>query len=430
MPENVRPATVDLEQLDLGKLKDAVDGLWNLSYHRILVLEGIRKIAFRNIEHLEDVKKRCELAHTHSNNDDWIACLQGTMLADQGLEERKAARYLIEWATFYPIQVCLALLYAEIEYFQKTCISSDFLSDDVLSAYIDGKAEWVSSLSDVERAYCISGFMAHYDLNFVECIQDMDVGEFLATSFEQMSTSLPEPEYWKPTPRQRSKALVLISCLGDVCFSAFLAPDVTHEAPRQPPMALATLFPMILGRASSSYRDSRHAAHVIRNMIWFRRLVLTAGVLLNEGIMVYDRERLPEHYTQAQLEEIIRASAEEISSAALDREPVSRYGVQYAMHVGALGRVVAAILYESLRIYAEVVEESSEGRRDTLEEWITSNKLKTLRNYRNAVFYVVNNPQKVSLVVKDKQMFSHIYDLYEGLAEFFGWGQEVTLSVE
>lgn len=224
----------DLEGSNLRETKAAVDGLWNLSHHRLLVLEGVRRIAFRNMSHLADAKRRCEVAHIHGSIDDRIDCIQKTMLDDQGFEVRDLTGRLIGWATFYPIQVYLALVHAEVDYYRQTHASSAILSDSAFSTYLDSSDEWVSlpgkfrdfflhpsddyaaeldllgygesyntapefqealdgylnrartrvleylkgilsSLPETQRAYCRSRFMAHYTLDLIERIQDAEI---------------------------------------------------------------------------------------------------------------------------------------------------------------------------------------------------------------------------------------------------------------
>ena len=104
------------EDLDRAGFDTAVGVYRNLLHHRTVILEGIRLIASRNIIHLTDARTACAARSQSPDEDDWIARVQARMLADQGLDDSKFNRTVIGWATFYPVQVYLALLYAEIEY--------------------------------------------------------------------------------------------------------------------------------------------------------------------------------------------------------------------------------------------------------------------------------------------------------------------------
>lgn len=107
-------ATGHCDDRDLTDLGVAVRSYRNLFYHRTVLLEGIRRMAMRNMAHLTDAREHCD-AHASLEEDDWVPRVQAKMLSDQGLENNELNRTVIEWATFCLLQVYLALLYAEIE---------------------------------------------------------------------------------------------------------------------------------------------------------------------------------------------------------------------------------------------------------------------------------------------------------------------------
>ena len=62
-------------------------------------------------------------------------------------------RTIIGWATFYLVQVYLALLYAEIDYIRRTRKRSALLEDDDVFSYFDEKREAISKLDGFRAAF-------------------------------------------------------------------------------------------------------------------------------------------------------------------------------------------------------------------------------------------------------------------------------------
>ena len=111
---------MSVQPADLQTLHFGTTVLRNLIYHRDLILEPIRRLAFRNMRHLSDA-----MAAHHVPADaevgsaefkEWVRELQDQMLRNQGSEPSELDRVLIEIATFTPVKLYLGLLYAEIEY--------------------------------------------------------------------------------------------------------------------------------------------------------------------------------------------------------------------------------------------------------------------------------------------------------------------------
>ena len=143
----------NLEQLDLAEIENAVNCYRNLFYHRRVILEGVRKVAIRNMVHLSDAIAYCESSGDTLRDEQWVGRVQRKMLADQQLEDNEVNRELIGWATYYPVQEYLALLHAEVEFYQEFCTSSAILADPTLSQHIDAKTEFTSTLSKFRDFY-------------------------------------------------------------------------------------------------------------------------------------------------------------------------------------------------------------------------------------------------------------------------------------
>ena len=95
----------------------------NLMYHRTLVLEPIRRIALRNMRHLSRIMtehpKPATADEASTEATAWIERVRDQMLKDQGLEASALNRLLVQRATFTPVKLHAALLYAELDYMRK-----------------------------------------------------------------------------------------------------------------------------------------------------------------------------------------------------------------------------------------------------------------------------------------------------------------------
>ena len=95
----------------------------NLMYHRALILEPIRQMAFRNMRHLSDAManhpKPEAAGFLSPDSGVWIEQIQAQMLSDQGLNSSELNRLLVHKSTFTPVKLYEALLYAEIEFLDK-----------------------------------------------------------------------------------------------------------------------------------------------------------------------------------------------------------------------------------------------------------------------------------------------------------------------
>ncbi len=92
----------------------------NALYHRSTLVEGIRKIAARNMVHLSRARGECGYGgDTSTLPDGWIEDVQNRMLLDQDLEPSRANRAFMGYATFLPVQIYLCLLHAGIEFYTK-----------------------------------------------------------------------------------------------------------------------------------------------------------------------------------------------------------------------------------------------------------------------------------------------------------------------
>ncbi len=140
----------DLEKLDIVNIQSIVNPYKNLLYHRTVILERIRKIAFRNMIHFTEASEYCQ---NRNEGEVTIEDIQSKMLNDQGLENNETNRTGIEYATVYPLQLYLALFYAEIESFEKLKKTHNIYRDDELDSYLKTNKQWVDRLKKFRDSF-------------------------------------------------------------------------------------------------------------------------------------------------------------------------------------------------------------------------------------------------------------------------------------
>ena len=463
------------EDLDRAGFDAAVGVYRNLLHHQTVILEGIRLIAFRNMIHLTDARNACA-AHSQSlDEDDWIARVQAKMLADQGLEDSKLNRIIIGWATFYPVQVYLALLHAEIEYIGKNRERSTFLVDNDSFSYFDRNQEAISKLrrfraaflhpvkpdgADLEadflaygqsyntapemqvavdeylyrlrerlipplatvisnlpepqRLHCLArAFMVNFKR--MEVHQDLEGMAHVIAQLETLTAEREqvsgEVEPWSPTPGQE-ELIVRLSDYLDTVGPAKAEQRFENPATRQPPMDFDLLAPLFSGSGGSErYGDSKLAKRVIGNAEFITRLLTAAGILLHEGITA--QGELPFWQIRQMSKRSLRDKIDARWNALQER------GLQTADRIAAPNRVAAALLYEPLRLYSQMEREDASVRDDTLSSF--TSRMKTLRLFRNSVFHVQEIPgSPIDLDTAMIDLPFGVVDLYVGLAGFFG----------
>ena len=206
---------MNAQPVDLQTLHFRTAVLRNLIYHRALILEPIRRLAFRNMRHLSDAmadhRMPADVEVGSVEFNEWVRELQDRMLRDQGSEPSEMDRVLIQIATFTPVKLYLGLLYAEIEYLEKRAgehpLSGnqdlrDFLRDnsDLIehSKYFrDGMLHPSERSIPSEKAWIVSGF--HHDLQRVQMAIDAiirEARETLRLEVESALLELPELQRW------------------------------------------------------------------------------------------------------------------------------------------------------------------------------------------------------------------------------------------
>ena len=250
----------------------------------------------------------------------------------------------------------MALLYAEVEFYQRFCKGKPLLDDSGFSTYLRRQEEFVeklgefrhfflhpsrenapselgflsvrgsynlapemqsevddylynlrgrllnvllgmlSGLPEIQRLYCLSEFLHKNHIRMTEHRdpqgQEHVLGQ-MKKVMERLAEIGEEVASWSPSHQQKDKAAILATFLNEVSPST---PEQTYTnlLPSQTPMSVVTLSSLTAGLAPGSYGSGRYASHVQGNLGEVRRIIIAAGVLQNEFITGRGRFT-PEH---------------------------------------------------------------------------------------------------------------------------------------
>lgn len=464
----MRPKANDLREIDIDAIEALTRPYRNALDHRNTIVEGIRKVAARNMIHLTDAMKRCETSGVGDERDDqWLARVQGAMLQDQGLEDNQLSRILIALGTFYPLQIYLALLYAEVEFYEKTSEKLLIYRNSKFRGLLDLHQPVIAELKkfrdsflhpsphsvaterrflDTDESYNIAPalqnafdeYLGQTKLRIVgilhehlECLPEVQrlyaVRGFLAVNQERMQAyrdakgldhlndqagrlferldNLPNTiRAWSPDNHQQEVARRLAQCMSDVNPSLS---EQQHDPPnnRQAPLPAAMLFASN-GEHFHFSKDKRHEANVIKHAHFYRRLVDSASILCNEFV-----QELQEAIPQMLEEPADSASLKDLGLDEFTRrhtELANERGVEYLTGQACLLRVASALVYEPLRIYTEASKQNPALASGTIDQYLSvPARLTALRDHRNAVFHIQDarcHPLKVDLVMADSEV--------------------------
>lgn len=447
---------IDLNNINATAVEETIRPYRNALDHRNIIVEGIRKVAMRNMVHLTDAMQRCDL-----RDDAWVERVQAVMLEDQGMENDRFNRAVLPLATYYPVQIYLALLYAEIEFFEKaskkleiyqdpdyrTCIDehedaiarlkafrnsflhprprshsdemqflmanpdsyniAPFLQSEfdgylyrVRARLVDALLRTLSALPDAQRLYCFREFFrvntvrmaVHQDETGLDHLSDQS--KKLSKEMDCLSETA---RSWSPDRKQRDTVRRLAQCLDDVSPSLREQQYDTPES-RQPPMPVDIML-MSTGDQSPFPLDStnKHEKHVIQNATYYQRLVDCALILWNESIAPIREalENTGEAIQDKSFEELLRLFH------ATTATQTSRQLMDHA----ALGRVATALASEPLGIYWKIAEANSAIRNRPIDRYLSvPGRLLAIKNHRNVVFHIekrATHPVTADLMTTD-----------------------------
>lgn len=469
----------DLAQLELSQLDYAVNCYRNLFYHRTMILEGMRKVVFRNMAHLGDAIDNCNSDGNTPRNAAWIQRVQDKMLSDQGQDVDELNRALVGLGTGLPMMVYLAMLHAEIDFYRRYCESSAYCLDNSFSEYLNTRSEYIERLGgfrdsylhpgkagidaevdflgqdnsyklapelqhclniyliglkerlrneskaildclpEEQRLFCLY-FFIRLNVDRMAKFEDSQGIQQLTAQVEEVLKSrkaLPkEAKAWKPSPKQLKAARILAKCMNEVS-PATAERRIEHLEPHQTPLNASLLLAMPeMGASSMRYDDTSFTRPFIKNGGPLRRMVMTAAVLENEATTI-----LGEYPIDVQRKILDETEGEAFVERFL--EFLRSSGLRRIIDCASIYRVVYALLYEPLRLYGDASSTDDSICSMKLDDFGTFARLKSLADHRNAIFHVQKPhraPEDVDLMATDRELLEVAPDLFVALFAFLG----------
>lgn len=435
----------DLRNVNIVEIESVTRPWRNALHHRNTFVEGIRKIASRNMAHVQAAKEYCGvLDDAEEESEDWIADVQKKMLEDQQLENTPLNRALLLSATFFPLQVYACLFYAEVEFFYEKSKDVEFYRDSGMSDCLDSHKMLINDLRKFRDSFlhpspesdpCEISFLNWSPFSILPELQTrfdeylIGAQEKIFGYLQSIESELPREQRvcllrkwlsrlavrtigykdsegmrqiktqmqrlqgidgntlsWSPDRKQEEIASRLGKCLNDI---STCEPEQRYTEPtgKQTPMPSdSNLMKEFLRRfrdASSLSLNSgnRHEAQIVENRSFFVNLLTGIHVLLNEAAHEGPLVDIRQK----------RMIMDDDEFAEYGESRVMEHGMQYWNEAMAPCRVALALLYEPLRVYKAASERNPSISVRKIGDYLSvRDRLETLRNFRNSVFHVWN----------------------------------------
>ena len=118
-----------------------------LRLHRSVIVEGVRVIAFRNMDHLYTTRVR--LRAMDWGDSEAMARVYNKMLEHQGLDQTEAKRSVLVWASRAAWEIYMCLLYAEIEHYTRVSQKHPIIKHEPLDSYLKSHEALIEHLKSV-----------------------------------------------------------------------------------------------------------------------------------------------------------------------------------------------------------------------------------------------------------------------------------------
>ena len=426
---------------DLHALERSTAIYRNLMYHRVLILEPIRQMAFRNMRHLSSTISELHKPQNHNvdstESREWIGQIQDRMLSDQGTEPSVLNRVLVHKATFTPVKLYMALLYAEIESLidwnseyplSDNIDLSEFLRDQhdfiklskrfrhgilhpneqstpseeawVLSGFqnelpevqltVDSIADGLRAtlcqdlasalkrLTEIQRWHCYWSFSTWLSEDEATLLNNETYNQ-LTQEFERMEKEYEriclEVESTELTAAQLDTNRRIFQCMANLHKPANY--DVLGEENIQPKMNIR-FFRRVAFSETTLPRiiaEDRHVRNVVNNLPNYNFIIDAVGILLNETM---------ERVTFATTGTPGRSNDHVLSAM----EHLTFYESQ---SIAGLAKVCVTLLYGLVQAYRNILKGNPQIADHCIDTVIDDEATaETIRNFRNVVFHVAD----------------------------------------
>lgn len=428
---------VDLNSI--AAIEAATRPFRNALDHRNFIVEGIRQVASRNMIHLTDVMQRCD-----RRGDAWVERVQAVMLEDQGMEDNRFNRAVLPLATLYPVQIYLALLYAQIEFFEKTSKKlGAYYRDPDYRTCIDEHEDAIALLKPFRDSFLHPRPDTHSDeRRFLLATPDSyNLAPYLQREFDGY--------LHRVRARLFDALLRILYALPDTqrlyCFREFFrvnarrmavhqdetglehltdqANRLSQELDRLPETAKswspngkqrnrARRLAQCLDDVSPSMKEQQYATPGSRQTPMSADMILMSAAGCQSPLPLESGDRRQRHLVQnavhyqrlvdcalilwneniAAKRELFDAAGAAIQGMSLEdlvHATVSTLTSRQLMDQTALSTVATALASEPLGIYWRIVEANPATRNKHLDRYLrVPGRLQAIRNHRNVVFHI------------------------------------------
>lgn len=373
----------------------------NFRWHRNTILEGIRCIAIRNMNHF--MRTRECLGIEDSGKEEAYKMVCDRMFEDQRMREDNYIRPMVEIIGRFSWEMYLCLLYVELEGYRSASRRDPGLLFGPLEDLFDSKKAAIEHLKTardkilhpvkgVEIDDAMNGLIdvgSRTDGHYFKLV--LDIQRLLDAYCVWLWASLYRLVAMENagTNRQSCQRRGLEAKLR-IAKSALTGPLLRFIGERddgslQPPFDLRKWFILGLFKAFNRPQGLKYPGFVQRAKSDCIQMLMRSMVLLNEFVYLMDFQKL----------RAVKSRAELNTYGLLDFLLVdgSTMTEQQIENLIAPVRVSNALLAEPLRIYSQTVTEMPELRDSVLEDIAGSGSLPpALGQFRNMVFHVSDQP--------------------------------------
>ena len=379
----------------------------NLQHHRSTIMEGVRLIAFRNMNHM--FRAMTQLGIQSISNDAEIDAVCDIMFQDQGLDSGINSRNVLEFSTIIPWEAYCYLLYAEMEGYQRASRKNGALKFDPLESFCLTHGDVLDRLNvmrdkvlhpgkRVDLSDAIDDFLdagsiidGHYYSTVFQAqnLIDMHLATLRTILAQQIADGVRPMAEGHDIPQQQLERFQWVRNI--LSYPLPRIGEDPDEEQDQRPFNMRTWYMLGLYRDYGPREGVEYPAFLREAKTDCMRMLMRSLVLHNEFIDLIDFGKLRQIKTRAEVDahhpsELLTAGSFTIGS-------------QRSQDLLSPVRVGSALLVEPLRLYYQAVSEMPALGVAEIEEIVGSGPVPpALRIYRNIVFHLAHesvNPDEI-----------------------------------
>ncbi len=369
----------------------------NLRRHRSTILEGVRRIAVRNINHLTRTMNRLGIQDLRREGD--AKAVFNVLFEEQGMGADVNSRPMVDYINMIPWEMYLCLLYVELESYRSASRRDPSLAFGPLEELFDSKSAAIEDLKTVrdkvlhpvkgiELGDALDSFMeagARFDGHYFKLVFDAQrrldaYCSWLRASLSRL-VAIERAAAASPSGQQRGMAAKLQ--MAKAALSGPLPQFIGErdDGALQTPFDLRKWLILGLNQAGDGRSGLSYPAFLRRAKTDCNRMLMRSLVFLNEFVHLIDFQKLRAVRTRAELDAHEPFEFLEAETSTMTEQQIE--------DLHAPVRVSNALLAEPLRLYFQAVKEAPSLRDRALEEIAGAGPMSpVLGRYRNIVFHV------------------------------------------